>query len=142
MQAIYLLDTNILSELTKPVPNQTVVQKIFETQKSSVLSSVTWAESLSNLKQLPEGKLKDNLMDFYINTIHNMYVFKDFDIHAASIYSDIKTRLEKTGKTAAEINLQNASIAIANNLILVTNNILDFSDITENSALMLETWFE
>ena len=142
MQAIYLLDTNILSELTKPVPNQIVVQKIFETQKSSVLSSVTWAESLSNLKQLPEGKLKDNLMDFYINTIQNMYVFKDFDIHAASIYSDIKTRLEKNGKTASELNIQIASIAIANNLILVTNNIQDFSDIAENSALMLENWFE
>ena len=142
MQAIYLLDTNILSELTKLVPNQTVVQKIFETQKTSVLSSVTWAESLSDLKQLPEGKLKDNLMDFYINTIQNMYVFKDFDIHAASIYSDIKTRMEKAGETAAEINLQKASIAIANNLILVTNNIQDYSDIAENSVLMLENWFE
>ena len=98
MQAIYLLDTNIISELTKPIQNDKIVQKIFETQKISVLSTVTWGESLFGLKRLPEGKRKETLMDFYINTIQNMYTFKDFDIHAASIYLDIKSRLEKIGK--------------------------------------------
>ena len=142
MQAIYLLDTNIISELTKPVQNQRVVQKIFETQKSSVLSSIMWAEALFGLKCLPEGKRKDTLTDFYINTVQNMYTFKDFDIRAASIYSDIKSRLERIGKLAPELDMQIASVAIANNLILVTRNVQDFSDIAENSALMLENWFE
>ena len=142
MQAIYLLDTNIISELTKPIQNDKIVQKIFETQKISVLSTVTWGESLFGLKRLPEGKRKETLMDFYINTIQNMYTFKDFDIHAASIYSDIKSRLEKIGKMPSELDLQIASVAIANNLILVTNNIQDFSDIAENSALMLENRFD
>ena len=142
MQAIYLLDTNIISELTKPVQNQKVVQKIFETQKSSVLSSIMWAEALFGLKRLPEGKRKETLMDFYINTVQNMYSFKDFDLHAASIYSDIKSRLERIGKIPSELDLQIASVAIANNLILVTRNVQDFSDIAEYSALMLENWFE
>ena len=142
MQAIYLLDTNIISELTKPVQNQKVVQKIFETQKSSVLSSIMWAEALFGLKRLPEGKRKDTLMDFYINTVQNMYTFKDFNIQAASIYSDIKSRLERMGKMAPELDMQIASVAIANNLILVTRNVQDFYDIAENSSLMLENWFE
>lgn len=142
MQAIYLLDTNIISELTKPIQNDKIVQKIFETQKISVLSTVTWGESLFGLKRLPEGKRKETLMDFYINTIQNMYTFKDFDIHAASIYLDIKSRLEKIGKMLSELDLQIASVAIANNLILVTRNVQDFSDIAENSALMLENWFD
>ena len=139
---IYLLDTNIISELTKPVQNQKVVQKIFETQKSSVLSSIMWAEALFGLKRLPEGKRKDMLTDFYINTVQKMYTFKDFDIHAASIYSDIKSRLERIGKLAPELDMQIASVAIANNLILVTRNVQDFYDIAENSSLMLENWFE
>ena len=71
-----------------------------------------------------------------------MYSFKDFDLHAASIYSDIKSRLERIGKIPSELDLQIASVAIANNLILVTRNVQDFSDIAENSALMLENWFE
>ena len=142
MQKLYLLDTNIISELTKEVQNQNVVKKIFETQKISALSSVTWAEALYGIKRLADGKRKDNLSDFYINTVQSMYEFLDFDIHAASIYSDIKSRLEEVGKIPAELDLQIASVAIANNLILVTRNVQDFIAIQENSALMLENWFE
>ena len=142
MQKLYLLDTNIISELTKEVQNQNVVKKIFETQKISALSSVTWAEALYGIKRLADGKRKDNLSDFYINTVQSMYEFLNFDIHAASIYSDIKSRLEEFGKIPAELDLQIASVAIANNLILVTRNIQDFIAIQENSALMLENWFE
>ena len=142
MQKLYLLDTNIISELTKEVQNQNVVKKIFETQKISALSSVTWAEALYGIKHLADGKRKDNLSDLYINTVQSMYEFLDFDIHAASIYSDIKSRLEEIGKIPAELDLQIASVAIANNLILVTRNIQDFVYIKDCSALMLENWFE
>ncbi len=142
MNKMYLLDTNIISELTKPNPNQNVVKRIFETQKVSALCSITWSEALFGIKRLPEGKRKDNLMDFYLNTVGGMYDFLDFDIHAASIYSDIKARLESLGKLPPELDLQIASIAIANNLILVTRNIGDFTDIAEHSYLMLENWFE
>ena len=142
MQKLYLLDTNIISELTKEIQNQNVVKKIFETQKISALSSVTWAEALYGIKRLAEGKRKENLSDFYINTVQSMYDFYYFDIHAASIYSDIKSRLEEIGKIPAELDLQIASIAIANNLILVTRNVQDFIYIKECSALMLENWFE
>ena len=142
MQKLYMLDTNIISELTKEVQNQNVVKKIFETQKISALSSVTWAEALYGIKRLADGKRKDNLSDFYINTVQSMYEFLDFDIHAASIYSDIKSRLEEIGKIPAELDLQIASVAIANNLILVTRNIQDFVYIKDCSALMLENWFE
>jgi predicted nucleic acid-binding protein len=34
-----------------------------------------------------------------------------------------------------------ASIAISNNLILVTRNVSDFTTIAENSNLMIENWF-
>ena len=142
MQKLYLLDTNIISELTKEVQNQNVVKKIFDTQKISALSSVTWAEALYGIKRLADGKRKYNLSDFYINTVQSMYEFLDFDIHAASIYSDIKNRLEEVGKIPAELDLQIASVAIANNLILVTRNIQDFVYIKDCSALMLENWFE
>ena len=142
MRAIYLLDTNIISELVRPEPNKNVVRKIFENQKVSSLSSVTWAEALFSVKRMPQGKRKDLFFDFYINTVQNMYEFFDFDIHAASVYSDIKTRLEHIGKIPQELDLQIASVAIANNLILITRNVNDFTDIAENSALMLENWFE
>ncbi|MBQ7509261.1 MAG: type II toxin-antitoxin system VapC family toxin, partial [Spirochaetales bacterium] len=68
--------------------------------------------------------------------------FVPFDEHVAVIYSDLKSRLEKAGCPAPEIDMQIASTAIANNLILVTRNTGDFSNIAEVSSLMLENWFE
>ena len=64
-----------------------------------------------------------------------------FDSHAAVIYADIRSRLEKVGKPAPELDMQIAAVAIANNLILVTRNTIDFKDIQQVSALMLENWF-
>lgn len=142
MNKMYLLDTNIISELTKPNPNKNVVKRIFETQNISTLCSITWAESLFGLKRLPEGKRKNTLIDFYMNTVQGMYEYLNFDIHAASIYSDIKSRLERDGKMPPELDLQIASIAIANNLVLITRNVQDFIEIAEHSALMIENWFE
>lgn len=141
MPKIYLLDTNVISELTKPLQNQTVVTKIFQTQKQSVLCSVTWGEALYGVKGMPEGKRKDFIMDFYIDSVQKKYTFVDFDIHAASIYSDLKMRLEKIGKPAQELDLQIAACAISNNLILVTRNVKDFQNIQEVSNLMIENWF-
>lgn len=141
MPTIYLLDTNVISEMTKPVPNETVINKIFETQKNSKLSSITFAEALFGVKRIPKGKKQELFLDFYTNTIQNMYEFIDFDIHSANVYSDLKQRLEEIGKPAQEIDLQIASIAIANNLILVTRNVKDFENINQVSNLMLENWF-
>ena len=92
--------------------------------------------------RMPDGKRKDFIMDFYINSVQKSYSFVDFDIHAATIYSDLKTRLEKIGKPAQELDLQIAACAIANNLILVTRNKKDFLNIQEVSNLMIENWVE
>lgn len=42
----------------------------------------------------------------------------------------------------ADMDAQIASVAIANNLILVTRNQKDFEPIAAVSTLMLENWFQ
>lgn len=42
----------------------------------------------------------------------------------------------------ADMDAQIASVAIANNLILVTRNQKDFEPIATVSTLMLENWFQ
>ena len=81
-------------------------------------------------------------MDFYMNTVLGSYKIIPFDDHAASIYSDIKSRLDEIGKPAPELDMQIASVAIANNSILVTRNTKDFEFIGQISSLMLENWFK
>ena len=59
MQPIYLLDTNILSEITKPKPNKNVVKKVIENKHISTIASVTFEEMQE--KYYPLGIDKDNV---------------------------------------------------------------------------------
>ena len=139
---VYLLDTNIISEPTKPSPNLEVVQKIAENIDYSCISAINYAEGLSGIKNLEDGKRKDSLLSYYINDVQKLYPIIPFDSFSASIYSDIVNRLKEKGKTAPKLDTMIASVAISNNLILVTRNTSDFINIAEVSNLMLENWFE
>ena len=139
---IYLLDTNIISEPTKITPNEKVLQKLADNLEYSCISAVTWAEMLSRIKSLSDGKRKNGLLDYSIEYVQKQYEILSFDASAANIYSDLYERLKKTGVPAQRFDLLIAAIAISNNLILVTRNVSDFKDIAENSNLMIENWFE
>ena len=138
---IYLLDTNIISEPTKPAPNENVIQKLADNLEYAWISAITWAEMLSGIKSLPEGRRKTGLFDYSIESVQKQYEILSFDASAANIYSDLYERLKTKGAPAQRFDLMIASIAISNNLILVTRNVSDFQDIAENSNLMIENWF-
>lgn len=142
MKNLYLLDTNIISEIRKLSPNQNVFKKFMQTKEYAVISAITWAESLTGVKRIPEGKKKEALLNFYNEIIFEQFQILPFDQHAATIYSDLYPKLESIGKIPPDFELQIASIAIASNLILVTRNTKDFSAISSVSNLMIENWFE
>ena len=139
---LYVLDTNVISEMTKPKPDKEVIRMLAKNRNLSVIPSVVWGECLYGLKRMPDSRRKDVIMDFYLNTVLESYKIISFDNHAASIYSDIKSRLDEIGKPAPELDMQIAATAIANNAILVTRNTKDFENIEQISALMLENWFK
>ena len=141
MRPIYLLDTNTISELARPRPDEAVVDMFFRNVHRSAVPSIAWGECLYGLKRIPDSKRRQTLTDFYMNTVLDALPFIAFDEHAASIYSDIKSRLQKAGMPAPELDMQIASVAIANKMILVTRNVSDFEGIASVSALMLENWF-
>lgn len=140
MQPIYLLDTNVLSEITKPKPNRNVVKKVIENKHISTIASVTFEEMLYGVKRLPDSKKQSDLLSFNINFIQANYEIIPFDVHASWILSDIRQRLELKGKPAPLSDSMIAATAIANNLILVTRNVKDFESIREVSSLMIEDW--
>ena len=140
MQPIYLLDTNVISEITKPNPNRNVVKKVIENKHISTIASVTFEEMLYGVKSLPAGKKQNDLLSFNINFIQANYEIIPFDVHASWVLSDIRQRLEANGKRAPLADAMVAATAIANNLILVTRNVKDFESIREVSSLMIEDW--
>jgi tRNA(fMet)-specific endonuclease VapC len=59
------------------------------------------------------------------------FICLPFDDKAAEVYGIIRARLEAMGRPIGPYDLQIASIAIANNLILVTRNVSEFSRLAE-----------
>ena len=51
----YLLDTNILSELTKPSPSELLVEWLDEHEGDSAMSAVTIGELVRAVEALPQG---------------------------------------------------------------------------------------
>lgn len=143
-QKIYLLDTNIISEPTKASPAQKLIQKLADNLDYSCICSIIWAEVLSGVKLLPEGKRKTGLFDYFVNNVQKFYDILPFDTSCASIYSDLIQRLKEKGKASylSPFDIMIAATAIANNLILVTKNVSNFEPIKEISNLMIENWCE
>lgn len=140
MKEIYLLDTNIISEVTKPLPSQNILTNLEFYQMSSVISSITWFELLKGVNLLPEGKRKKDLYSFLIDYVKPSFKIIPYDEHAAFINASITQKLISIGFPTPILDTQIASMAIANNLILVTKNIKDFQTFKDKCNLMLEEW--
>lgn len=142
-KAIYLLDTNIISELTKPYPNQKVVSKITEFKDYCAISSTTWNELMYGIEIMPDGKNKDFQYSFLLNEIQATFPIISYDNHASWIHADIRARLKEIGEIKSFQDTQIASIAIANQMVLVTRNFEDFEPIQAvDSVFYMENWFD
>lgn len=132
MNAGFLLDTNVLSELMREHPAPEVLNW-FAGQAASQLqtSAITQAEILAGIAVLPAGKRRDALAraaqqifkdDFFGRCI-------DFGSGAAEHYALVRAQRKRAGKPINTEDAQIAAIALAAQLNLVTRNTKDFEKI-------------
>ncbi len=133
----YLLDTNILSEAKRPHPNQKVMEQLGLYQHEIATATVVVHELLFGCFRLPESKKRRDLEDYINSVILAQLPLFDYDLKSAQYHAQERARLSKVGKTPAFVDGQIASIAVCNDLILVTNNISDFEDF---ERLQIENW--
>ena len=138
----YLLDTNIISEMFRPKPNPLVFKKLEEYEKLCSLSSTAWYELLFGVNIMASGKKRDYIFSKLVDDIQANYEIIQYDNHAARIHADIRSKLKEQGIGIDFQDSQIASIAVSNNMVLVTRNIKHFESIQKVSPLMLENWFE
>ena len=138
----YLLDTNIVSEIMRLQPDSKVVGKLLQYENLCAISSTTWNELLFGVNRLPAGKKRDYYFDCIVDDIQSQFEIIPYDNHAAWIQADIQARLLENGSPVEFDYTQIASIAVSNNMILVTRNTKHFEAIQKVSPLMLENWFE
>ena len=140
MNPVYLLDTNVISEFTKPKPNSGVMEKIKELWENCVICSPVWQEAIYGLELMPEGR-KREAINKTLQDVKRSFKILQYDSFTAQICGEIQAKCEKKGKPVPKNDSQIAATAISNNMVLITHNVSDFEAISEISMLHVEDWW-
>lgn len=138
MNAAYLLDTNVLSELMRDSPSSVVMAWFAQRPQAAMkTSAITHAEILTGVALLPAGKRRDGLA----LAAEEMFATEwaghclPFDAAAASLYALVRAQRVRDGHPITTEDAQIAAIALANGLPLVIRNIKDFEDIGQLTVI-------
>jgi predicted nucleic acid-binding protein len=122
-----VLDTNVISELTRPLPSPRVL-RWYRIQEDSYTTAITQAELLYGLELMPTGRRKHETVEA-LNAI-----FKEaladrilvFDAAAAVLYANLTASRKKMGRPIKYADAQIAAIARSRGAALATRNVADF----------------
>ena len=130
---MFLLDTNIWIYIIKKKPIE-VFNRLKALDIGDIkISSITVAE-------LYFGAYNSQLVEKNLKIVDNFLIPFDiinFDERCALEYGKIKSSLKKEGNIIGELDIQIASVALVNDLTLVTNNEKEFKRI---KGLKVENW--
>jgi tRNA(fMet)-specific endonuclease VapC len=130
---MYLLHTNVVSYWMRG--DKGIIDRLREHAPSELsLSAITLAEIYYGIEKSPVKKKERWLKINKISSLLDQYYF---DEAAAREYASIRVLLERGGIIISERDLQIASIAMANRLVVVTHNIKEFGRIEK---LKVEDW--
>ena len=139
MKALYLLDTNVVSEFAKIIPNEHILERYYANETRCAIPAVVWQELIYGLEKMPEGKRRCIVADAIENLRSNMDIIP-YDAFAAGICGELSARCDAAGVPSSYADTQIAATAVANNMILVTHNERDFAALCKISMLKIEDW--
>ena len=123
----YVLDTNILSEVTRKHPNFEVICWIQDHVEDVFTTSITIKELYYGLFLMPEGKRRRVLKET-IDAIVKECSDRTFpyDAFCAYLCAELQASARSIGRSTALEDCMIAAICKRNNATLVTRNVKDF----------------
>lgn len=130
----YLLDTNILSNITKPEPSIALMTWMADqTDEDLFIASLTVAEIHKGILEKPAGKKRTSLEDWFSGEEGPQRLFANrilpFDEAAALTWARLMAEGKASGRPRSGLDTIIAAIAKANGCIVVTDNEKDFHGI-------------
>ena len=129
----YLLDTNICIYLIKNHPPQVLESFQRHSLSDVAISSITVYELEYGVAKSQQQRKSAQALTKFLNTI----TIIDVDKNSAEQAAKIRAVLERKGTPIGPYDLLIAGQALAQNLILITNNVREFDRIQE---LTVENW--
>ena len=135
--AQYLLDTNALSEPTRPWPNPRVMERILSHRAQIATAAPVWNELHYGICLLPPSNRRSRLEEYVYQGIAATRPILPYDAPAAQWHAAERARLERAGRRPTFVDGQIAAVAYANGLTLVTANVADYANL---QGIMIENW--
>ncbi|HMM93132.1 PIN domain-containing protein [Bradyrhizobium sp.] len=130
----YLLDTNIISKVTRPVPSEALLTWMEgQVDDDLFIASLTVAEIRRGILEKPAGRKRDQLDAWFSGPEGPSALFAGrvlpFDEKAALIWARLMAEGTTKGRPRSALDTIIAAIAEANDCIVVTDNEKDFAGI-------------
>ena len=125
----YLIDTNVISEMSKPKPHNSVINWFASVPETDLyMSVVSIGEIVFGINKLSD-KARRAKLSVWLNSV----IDEGFEGRILEIDIDVmRIWGEMCAKTVRSLPLQNtyiAATALSNNLVIATRNTKDFRDI-------------
>lgn len=132
----FLLDTNVVSELTKLAPNQAVVLALARHEAECAISAPSLEELAFGCARVASPQRRAWFSQWLDGLVARMAVLP-FDAQAALWLGAERARLAQLGRAAPRTDGEIAAVAVVRGLTLVTHNGHDFKHF---KALSLTDW--
>jgi len=127
----YLLDTNIISSVTKPVPPESLLAWMAgQADENLFISALTIAEVRRGVLEKPAGRKRDQLEAWFAGPEGPSALFAGrvlpFDEKAGLVWARLMAEGKAQGRSRSALDTIIAAVAEANECIVVTGNERDF----------------
>jgi toxin FitB len=128
----FLLDTNILSNATKAIPSQPLINWMEDQADETLfISSLTVAEIRRGILEKPAGKKRKPLEEWFTGPEGPPALFAGrvlpFDQKAGLVWAQLMSQGTASERPRSALDTIIAATAVANDCVIVTDNEKDFT---------------
>ena len=126
---LWLLDTCVVSEMTRKVPNATVLDWLSQNADDACICAVTLGEIQYGIERMEAGRAR-NTLQLWFDGLCKRFSTRNLptDNPVWLSYGRLKASVESIGKPQEDFDLLIAATATVNHLTVVTRNTKHFED--------------
>ena len=126
-----VLDTNVLSEITKPSPDLGVLQFVADHSPELMVTTVTMFEIAFGIETMPGGRRRRQIEDLFDVFLHELGDARllPLTVTAARRSGQVRAVRRKQGRPIDVADAQIAGIALDHGHSVATRNVSDFDGI-------------